>query len=76
MLDNRILCLFVKLCRQIVPDTVNQFPEATIAGSKVVLVYLKGLTNSDFTQKPVKGGNKIDQGKGDYFDLPFALWAG
>lgn len=35
-----------------------------IAGSKVALMYLKGLTNRDFKQHPVKGGDKIDLGKG------------
>ena len=49
-----------------IPDIVDQFPEVTIAGSKVALMYLKGLTNRDFNQKPVKGGDKIDLGKGIY----------
>ena len=48
----------------LVPDIIDAFPDVEIAGSKVALMYLKGLTNRDFTQKPVKGGDKIDLGKG------------
>ena len=48
----------------LIPDIVDSFPDVTIAGSKVALMYLKGLTNRDFNQKPVKGGDKIDLGKG------------
>ena len=50
----------------LIPDIVDAFPDVKIAGSKVALMYLKGLTNRDFTQNPVKGGDKIDLGKGIY----------
>ena len=48
----------------LIPDIIDAFPDVEIAGSKVALMYLKGLTNRDFTQHPVKGGDKIDLGKG------------
>ena len=48
----------------LIPDIIDAFPDVKIAGSKVALMYLKGLTNRDFTQNPVKGGDKIDLGKG------------
>lgn len=48
----------------LIPDIIDAFPDVKIAGSKVALMYLKGLTNRDFTQHPVKGGDKIDLGKG------------
>ena len=48
----------------LIPDIIDAFPDVKIAGSKVALMYLKGLTNRDFTQQPVKGGDKIDLGKG------------
>lgn len=48
----------------LIPDIVEAFPDVEIAGSKVALMYLKGLTNKDFKQHPVKGGDKIELGKG------------
>ena len=48
----------------LIPDIVDAFPDVKIAGSKVALMYLKGLTNREFTQNPVKGGDTIDLGKG------------
>ncbi len=48
----------------LIPDIIDAFPHVKIAGSKVALMYLKGLTNRDFTQHPVKGGDKIDLGQG------------
>ncbi len=48
----------------LIPDIIDAFPDVKIAGSKVALMYLKGLTNRDFTQHPVKGGDKIDLGQG------------
>ena len=48
----------------LIPDIIDAFPDVKIAGSKVALMYLKGLTNRDFTQNPVKGGDKIELGKG------------
>ena len=48
----------------LIPDIIDAFPDVEIAGSKVALMYLKGLTNRDFKQHPVKGGDKIDLGKG------------
>lgn len=56
----------------LIPDIIDAFPNVEIAGSKVALMYLKGLTNRDFTQHPVKGGDKIDLGKG--VCLHFAFW--
>lgn len=54
----------VAVCAGLIPDIIDAFPDVKIAGSKVALMYLKGLTNRDFTQNPVKGGDKIDLGKG------------
>jgi len=48
----------------LIPDIIDAFPDVKIVGSKVALMYLKGLTNRDFTQHPVKGGDKIDLGQG------------
>ena len=56
--------MFLLLHAGLIPDIIDAFPDVKIAGSKVALMYLKGLTNRDFTQKPVKGGDKIDLGKG------------
>lgn len=47
-----------------IPHIIDAFPEVEIAGSKVALMYLKGLTNRDFKQRAVKGGDKIELGKG------------
>lgn len=48
----------------LIPDIIDAFPDVKIAGSKVALMYLKGLTNRDFTQHVVKGGDKIELGNG------------
>ena len=46
------------------PDVIDIYPEATVVGSKVALMYLQGLTHRPFEQKVVKGGDKIDLGGG------------
>ncbi|KAL0042263.1 hypothetical protein WJX77_007828 [Trebouxia sp. C0004] len=56
----------------LIPDIIDAFPGVKIAGSKVALMYLKGLTNRDFTQQPVKGGDKIDLGKGHELEFVMA----
>ena len=60
-------------CAGLIPDIIDAFPDVKIAGSKVALMYLKGLTNRDFTQNPVKGGDKIELGKGTTFKTCFHL---
>lgn len=41
---------------------LDLYPEATVAGSKVALTYLKSLTHRPFSEQIVKGGDKIDLG--------------
>ena len=38
---------------------VDAYPDITIVASKVALAYLKGLTNRSFTERAVKGGDKV-----------------
>ena len=51
---------------------IDIFPEVTVVGSKVALMYLKGLTHRPFEQKAVKGGDKIDLGGGHVFEFVMA----
>ena len=51
---------------------IDIFPEVTVVGSKVALMYLKGLTHRPFEQKVVKGGDKIDLGGGHVFEFVMA----
>lgn len=43
-----------------------------MVGSKVALMYLKGLTHRPFEQKPVKGGEKIELGAGHTLEFVMA----
>ena len=56
----------------LIPDVLDLFPEATVAGSKVALTYLKSLTHRPFTQQVVKGGDKIDLGAGHVIEFVMA----
>lgn len=55
----------------LVPDVLDLYPDATVVGSKVALAYLKGLTHRPFKQLAVKGGDKVDLGKGH--DIEFVM---
>eukprot|EP00798_Chlamydomonas_sp_ICE-L_P012083 gene12083-15193_t len=46
----------------LIPAILDLYPEAVVAGSKVCLMFLKGLTHRPFTSQQVKGGDKIDLG--------------
>lgn len=56
----------------LIPDVLDLYPEATVAGSKVALMYLQGLTHRPFQQKVVKGGDKIDLGGGHVMEFVMA----
>ena len=56
----------------LIPDILDVFPEASVVGSKVALMYLKGLTHRPFEQKPVKGGDKIELGAGHTLEFVMA----
>ena len=56
----------------LIPDILDAFPEASVVGSKVALMYLKGLTHRPFAQKPVKGGDKIELGAGHTLEFVMA----
>ena len=56
----------------LIPDILDVFPEAQVVGSKVALMYLKGLTHRPFDQKPVKGGNKVELGSGHTLEFVMA----
>ena len=43
-----------------------------MVGSKVALMYLKGLTHRPFEQKPVKGGDKVELGAGHTLEFVMA----
>lgn len=67
-----VVGLIVSFCGAgLIPDIIDAFPDVEICGSKVALMYLKGLTNRDFKQHPVKGGDKIELGKGMYAACSF-----
>ena len=51
---------------------LDLFPEATVAGSKVALTYLKSLTHRPFRQQAVKGGDKVDLGAGHVIEFVMA----
>ena len=56
---------------------LDLYPEATVAASKVALMYLKGLTHRPFTQQALKGGDKIDLGGGhelEFVTAPNLHW--
>lgn len=54
------------------PDIIDIYPDATVVGSKVALMYLKSLTHRPFEQKVVKGGDKIDLGGGHVVEFIMA----
>jgi flavorubredoxin/flavin reductase (DIM6/NTAB) family NADH-FMN oxidoreductase RutF len=61
----------------LIPDIIDKYPQATVVGSRVALQYLQGLTNREFTQQAVKGGDKIDLGQGhslEFFSCPNLHW--
>ena len=43
----------------LVPDVLDAYPDVTVVASKVALAYLKGLTHRPFTERAVKGGDKV-----------------
>lgn len=51
---------------------LDEYPDATVVASKVALNFLAGLTNRDFKQKAVKGGDKIDLGGGHVMEFVMA----
>lgn len=56
----------------LIPDILDVYPEAQVVGSKVALMYLKGLTHRPFDQKPVKGGDKVELGAGHTLEFVMA----
>eukprot|EP00775_Hariotina_reticulata_P004852 gene4852-5099_t len=56
----------------LVPAVLDLYPEATVVASKVALNFLKGLTNSDFKEMAVKGGDKLDLGGGHVMEFVMA----
>ena len=59
-------------CAGLIPDVIDIYPELTVVGSKVALMYLKGLTHRPFEQKVVKGGDKVDLGGGHVVEFVMA----
>lgn len=56
----------------LVPAVLDLYPEATVVASKVAIAFLKGLTNRDFKNQAVKGGDKIDLGGGHVMEFVMA----
>lgn len=56
----------------LIPDVLDTYPEAIVAGSKVALAYLKNLTHRPFKEQAVKGGDKIDLGNGHVIEFVMA----
>lgn len=56
----------------LIPAVVEMFPEVTVAGSKIALTYLQGLTHTKMKQQPVKGGDTIDLGGGHVLEFVLA----
>eukprot|EP00803_Ostreobium_quekettii_P010288 evm.model.scf_1207.2 EVM.evm.TU.scf_1207.2 scf_1207:3179-9035(+) len=56
----------------LIPAVLDQFPEATVIGSKVCIAFLKGLTNRDFASRVVKGGDTVDLGGGHELEFVMA----
>ena len=56
----------------LIPDILDSFPEAQEVGSKVALMYSKGLTRRPFEQKPVKGGDKVEPSSGHTLEVAMA----
>lgn len=51
---------------------IDIYPEAKVVGSKVALMYLKGLTHRPFEQQVVKGGDTVDLGGGHVVEFIMA----
>ncbi|GMH33319.1 hypothetical protein BSKO_01153 [Bryopsis sp. KO-2023] len=47
----------------LIPAVLDMYPDAVVAGSKVCLQFLEGLTHRPFTPQVVKGGSTIDLGE-------------
>ena len=61
----------------LIGDILELYPDATVAASKVALMYLKGLSHKSFTQQAVKGGDRIDLGQGhelEFVPAPNLHW--
>ncbi|KAF6259934.1 flavo protein [Scenedesmus sp. NREL 46B-D3] len=56
----------------LVPAVLDLYPEATVVASKVAINFLKGLTNRDFKNQAVKGGDKVDLGGGHVMEFVMA----
>ncbi|GAX73438.1 hypothetical protein CEUSTIGMA_g890.t1 [Chlamydomonas eustigma] len=56
----------------LIPAVLDRYPEAVVAGSKVCLQFLTGLTHRPFTAQAVKGGDKIDLGMGHVIEFVMA----
>lgn len=56
----------------LIPAVLDLYPDAIVAGSKVCINFLQGLTHRPFTSKVVKGGDKIDLGKGHVLEFVMA----
>jgi flavorubredoxin len=55
-----------------VPDVLDLYPNATVVGSKVALAFLDNLTHHAYKRQVVKGGDRIDLGKGHLFEFVMA----
>mmetsp|Transcript_9557 Transcript_9557/g.20353 ORF Transcript_9557/g.20353 Transcript_9557/m.20353 type:complete len:623 (+) Transcript_9557:94-1962(+) len=56
----------------LIPAVLDMYPDAVVAGSKVCIQFLKGLTHRPFTEMAVKGGDKIDLGQGHLLEFVMA----
>ncbi|KAK9802723.1 hypothetical protein WJX73_000981 [Symbiochloris irregularis] len=56
----------------LIPDVIDLYPDAVVCGSKVALMYLKGLTHRPMNEKIVKGGDTIDLGGGHKMEFVLA----
>jgi len=56
----------------LIPNVLDRHPEAIVCGSKVCLTFLQGLTHRPFKSQQVKGGDKIDLGKGHEVEFVMA----
>lgn len=56
----------------LIPDIIDIYPDVTVVGSKVALMYLQSLTHRPFEKKVVKGGDKVDLGGGHMIEFIMA----
>lgn len=68
----RLCFSYMSMAAGLTPDIIDMFPDVTVVGSKVALMYLKGLTHRPFEQQVVKGGDKIDLGGGHEMEFVMA----